>query len=83
MAKSTSNAPKLPSTFDVLGVRIQKIINSPAAQKAQAVVISKKPEELDDDWQLLLEQIGETDGVNLAFQDDGGVRIFWDVPDEG
>ncbi|MBD8597429.1 DUF1654 domain-containing protein [Pseudomonas sp. W2Oct36] len=65
-----------------MAVRVQKIINSQSAQKARAALIFRLPDELEDDWKQLLEEIDENDNVTLAWRDDGGVQIFWTVPKE-
>ncbi len=81
MANSTSaSAP--PSTYERMGLRVQKIINSPNAQKAKAALLFRLPDEPVDEWEQLLEEIAENDNVTLAYRDDGGVQIFWVVPKE-
>jgi hypothetical protein len=71
-----------PDTYERMGVRVQKIINSPTAQKAKAALIFRLPDEPTDQWERLLEEIDENDNVTLAYRDDGGVQIFWVVPKE-
>ncbi len=80
MAKSKQQAPALPTSFDILGARIQKIINSPTAQKNRIAVISKAPGEAQGDWDTLIEALGDTEGVSLAFEDNGDVRVTWEKP---
>ncbi|WP_093459075.1 MULTISPECIES: DUF1654 domain-containing protein [unclassified Pseudomonas] len=65
-----------------MGIRIQKIINSPTAQRARSALIFRLADELEDDWNQLLEEIDENDNVTLAWRDDGGVQVFWTVPRE-
>ncbi len=79
MANSTSAAP---STYERMGLRVQKIINSPNAQKAKAALLFRLPDEPVDEWEQLLEEIAENDNVTLAYRDDGGIQIFWVVPKE-
>ncbi|OMQ37097.1 DUF1654 domain-containing protein [Pseudomonas putida] len=81
MAKR-SKIQKIPSSFELLAARIQKQIIAPAAQKAQAVTIYKEEGESSDDWEQIVSAISETDSVYVTVQDDDGVRIFWDVPDQ-
>lgn len=81
MAKKAA-VPKPPSSYELLGMRVQKIINSTGAQAAKRAVIYKSPDESSDDWEQLLEAIDEADNVTIAHQDDGGVQIFWVVPKE-
>nr|WP_282445994.1 DUF1654 domain-containing protein [Pseudomonas sp. EYE_354] len=82
VATSSSAAPTPPDAYERLAVRVQKIINSTNAQKARAALIFRLPDEPEDDWQRLLEEIAENDNVTLAYRDDGGVQIFWVVPKE-
>ena len=81
MSKTVS-APPLPSPYERLGIRIQKIINSPTAQKSRSALIFRLADELEEDWNQMLEEIAENDNVTLAWRDDGGVQIFWTVPVE-
>ena len=71
-----------PDTYVRMGLRVQKIINGPTAQKARAALIFRLPDEPVDEWERLLEEIDENDNVTLAYRDDGGVQIFWIVPKE-
>nr|WP_218168412.1 DUF1654 domain-containing protein [Pseudomonas veronii] len=82
VAKSSSAAPTPPDAYERLALRVQKIINSTNAQKAKAALIFRLPDEPEDEWQRLLEEIAENDNVTLAYRDDGGVQIFWVVPKE-
>ena len=78
----SSTASATPSSYEQLGVRIQKIINSPTAQRSRAALIFRLEHELPEDWATLLDEIAENDNVTLAHRDDGGVQIFWTVPKE-
>ncbi|UVM48624.1 MULTISPECIES: DUF1654 domain-containing protein [unclassified Pseudomonas] len=79
---SVATTSDSPDTYERLGMRVQKIINSPTAQKAKAALIFRLPDEPVDEWERLLEEIDENDNVTLAHRDDGGVQIFWVVPKE-
>ncbi|MNC61976.1 hypothetical protein D3C76_1659530 [compost metagenome] len=82
MSKTKSRTPPSPTSIEILGSRLQRIINSPAAQKAQAATLSKMPNESLEDWNQIIDAITETDGVYVALLDDGSVRVSWDVPDK-
>lgn len=82
MATSSSAAQTSPDAYTRLAVRVQKIINSTNAQKAKATLIFRLPDEPEEEWARLLEEIAENDNVTLAYRDDGGVQIFWVVPKE-
>ncbi|MBK5540219.1 DUF1654 domain-containing protein [Pseudomonas sp. TH05] len=82
MAKSSAASNTPPGSYERMGLRVQKIINSPTAQKAKAALIFRLEDEPADEWARLLEEIAENDNVTLAYRDDGGVQIFWVVPKE-
>lgn len=77
-----STSAATPSSYEQLGQRIQKIINSPIAQRSRAALIFRLEQESPEDWDTLLAEIAENDNVTLAHRDDGGVQIFWTVPQE-
>jgi hypothetical protein len=76
----TTSSPT--GSYERLGMRIQKIINAPTAQRSRSALIFRLADEQEDDWGQLLEEIAENDNVTLAWRDDGGVQIFWTVPKE-
>lgn len=43
-------------------------------------MIYKAPGESQEDWGALVEAMEGTEGVSLAFEDDGGVRVTWEKP---
>ncbi|QHF03823.1 DUF1654 domain-containing protein [Pseudomonas asturiensis] len=75
-----SAATSAPDAYQRMGLRVQKIINSPTAQKSRTALLFRLQDESEDDWAQLLEEIAENDNVTLAWRDDGGVQIFWTVP---
>ena len=79
MAKP-KNKPSPPNSFELLELRIQKIICSPTAQKRKAAVICRISDECPDDWKRLLQEITDTEYVTVSHQDDGSARISWDLP---
>ncbi|MNS59731.1 hypothetical protein D3C72_926960 [compost metagenome] len=79
MAKP-KNKPTPSNSFELLGLRIQKIISAPAAQKRKTAVICKGADECLEDWKRLLEEIAETEHVLVRREDDCVARISWDLP---
>ena len=77
-----STSSPSPASYQQLGMRIQKIINNPNAQRSRAALIFRLEHESPDDGATLLEEIAENDNVTLAHRDDGGVQLFWTVPKE-
>lgn len=76
----STNAVSASASYDRLAMRIQKIINSPTAQKSRSALIFRLTDDPEDDWSQLLGEIAENDNVTLAWRDDGGVQVFWTVP---
>lgn len=81
-AKKAPATPIPPNSFELLGMRVQKIINSTGAQTSKRAVIYKAPDESTDDWEQLLDAIDEADNVTITHQNDGGVQVAWVVPKE-
>ena len=80
---SNASAAVAPlSSYHLMGARIQRIINSPAAQKAKSALIFRSPDEPEAEWERILEEIGENDNVTIAHRDDGAVQLFWTLPKE-
>ena len=82
MAKAKPQEKPEPTSYELLAMRIQRTINATAAQTAKRAVIYKASDELSEDWDQLLMDIGEADNVTLAHRDDGGVLVSWVVPKE-
>ena len=82
MAKKPVKAPPLPSPYEIFGTRIQKIISAPKAQKAKMALLERLEGDNPEFWERLLEEISENDNVTIAHRDDGGVNVFWTVPEE-
>jgi hypothetical protein len=80
MSNTQPKALVPPTSLELLGARLQKIITSPAARKEHAALVYKAPDESQQDWDQIIDAITETDGVYANVQDDGSVRVFWDVP---
>lgn len=82
VAKAKQQAPALPTSYEMLGMRIQKVINSTGAQASKSALLERAPGDLPEDWDRLIDEIAENDNVTLAHRDDGNVQIFWTVPKE-
>ncbi|MFJ3487759.1 DUF1654 domain-containing protein [Pseudomonas sp. NPDC090202] len=82
MPKANAKPPAAPTTYALLGMRIQKVINSPGAQLARSALLERLPTDRPEDWEQLLEEIAENDNVTISPRDDGNVQVFWTVPKE-
>ncbi|HEX8594224.1 MAG TPA: DUF1654 domain-containing protein [Pseudomonas sp.] len=78
MAKSQRKASP-PTTLEILGGRIKAVINSPRAQLARQIVITKAADEAQEDWDEIVEAISDTEGVTVLRQEHGGVHIAWEA----
>lgn len=83
MAKqqSKSKAPAPLTPYQMMGARIQKIINSPSAQTSKSALIQKEPHEPQEDWERFLSEVTENDNVSLTERLDGSVLLTWTLPD--
>jgi hypothetical protein len=82
MAKKAQPPPASPKPYEVLAMRLQRAINTPAAQKSKSALLERLPGDREEDWTQILEEIGETDNVTMAYRDDGNVQLFWTVAQE-
>lgn len=80
MAKKQASAPPPLKPYELLAMRLQRIINSPGAQKSKSALLERLPSDRAEDWDTILDELADTDNVILAHRDDGHVQIFWTVP---
>lgn len=62
-----------------LGLRVSSMINSPKAQLERTAHIHQLDTDSAEDWKAVMELLHETDGLGLAYTDDG-VIVSWDAP---
>ena len=75
-----ATAPTPPTSYEMLARRIQKQILAPRAQLERQTVIVRAAEELESDWDLLLEQLGEEESVTIRPGEDGAIHLTWTAP---
>lgn len=83
MAKQKKSAPQervKMSAVELLGLRVSAMINSPRSQERCSALIHRLDSDQDAEWDEVMSQIAEVDGVTMVFQDDGGVLLEWDAP---
>ncbi|HGP1144147.1 DUF1654 domain-containing protein [Pseudomonas aeruginosa] len=73
----TASIPALPTAYDLLNTRIQRIIHAPAAQQACQACISRLPGEDEGDWAQLLESFDRSNQWLLDPQRDGSIVLRW------
>lgn len=65
------------SDYEAIGRRIQRLVAAPEVQKVQWIVVNRHDDEAVEGWDRVLQEIEETDGVQLERFEDGAVRIGW------
>lgn len=79
MAKAARKQDHQPSGYGLLVGRLQRLINSPPVQRVRAVTIRKLDEEVQEDWERLLEEMRSNDGLEIEEGEEGAVTIRWQV----
>ena len=66
-------------TYAALVERVKRKINSPAAQSENCTEIQRQPDDADEDWLRLLEDLGTVENVTMVPLDETAehVRIRW------
>lgn len=65
-----------------LGLRVSAMINSPSAQLKRSAHIHRLDTDDDQAWGGVMELLGETDGLDMVFGDDGSVTVTWGMGSE-
>jgi hypothetical protein len=70
--------PMQPSTpFDQLACRIYRQVNSASAQVLRRTLIRRLSGERSADWDRLLEELNNEEGVRLKHLGDGIAQLSW------
>jgi hypothetical protein len=77
MIQGSPEAPIPPSSYELLGQRVQRLVASPHVQKLQAVTVLPEPGDRLEDWDRLLDELANTDGIQVRRLEDGAYRIGW------
>jgi hypothetical protein len=66
-----------------LGMRVSAMINAPLAQQNRRVTIHRLDTDSDEAWDAVMELLGEEDGIEMTFNDDGTVTLKWHLESDG
>jgi hypothetical protein len=80
VAKQKIQVPKDPSSYELLGMRVQRAINAPKAQTSKSALLERSANDDPADWDRILDEISENDNVTIAHRDDGLIQLLWTVP---
>jgi len=61
--------------------RVNRAITTPRAQRERQAKIAREPGDLSEDWDRLLDEIQQTDGVAMIKRSDGSVYVTWRTAD--
>ena len=79
MAKTANQAVRQEiSGMERLALRVSSMINHPVAQAQRWVTIHRLETDGDKEWEELLGMIGETEGLELTINGDGGLTVRWE-----
>ncbi|MFC0708336.1 DUF1654 domain-containing protein [Azorhizophilus paspali] len=83
MARAKRKAQTKPqgiTPLERLRLRVSAMINAPKAQLERQVTIHRLDTDPDDAWEGVIELLAETDGLEMARNEDGSVTLKWDRP---
>lgn len=83
MAKQKKTAPEqqrhVMTGLERLGLRVSNMINHPIAQEQRWVIIHRLDTDGDAEWEEIMGILSDTDGLDMTFLDDGGVKVEWEM----
>ena len=65
------------STYHRLVRRVNRVISTPRAQRERQANLAREPDDRPEDWDRLLDEIQQADGVVLTRCSDGSVYVTW------
>ncbi|CDM51546.1 DUF1654 domain-containing protein [Pseudomonas aeruginosa] len=70
------------SPVEKVRFRVSAMVGNPRAQAERRASIWKAQEDSEEAWQQVLEELAETDGLEMSVGEDGVVTLTWEAPDE-
>lgn len=83
MAKQKKQERRELTGLERLGMRVSAMINAPLAQLNRRVTIHRLDTDSDEAWDGVMELLGEEDGIDMTFNDDGTVTLKWEPAGDG
>ena len=65
------------SSYHRLVRRVNRVLTTPRAKVERQADLAPEPEDRPEDWERLMDEIRETDGVAMTCRDDGTVHVRW------
>ncbi len=69
--------PSHLSTYQRLVRRVNRAITTPRAQRERQANLARDPDDRPEDWDRLLDEIQQAEGVVLTRRSDGSVYVTW------
>lgn len=70
------------SPVEKVRLRVSAMVGNLRAQAERRASIWKAQEDSEEAWQQVLEELAETDGLEMSVGGDGVVTLTWEAPDE-
>ncbi|MEE4817575.1 DUF1654 domain-containing protein [Pseudomonas alliivorans] len=77
MASDVYSATNASFSYEQIGRRIQRMVASPDVQKVQFITVTRLDGEPSEIWDTVLQEIEETEGIQVDRREDGSVWIGW------
>ncbi|CAM3321175.1 hypothetical protein BZK31_18135 [Pseudomonas floridensis] len=77
MANGLDSTVRAPCSYEQIGRRIQRMVAAPQVQKVQSVTVTRRDDEPCELWDIVLQEIEETEGIQVRRREDGSVWIGW------
>ena len=69
--------PSHLSTYHRLVRRVNRAITTPRAQRERQANLAREPDDRLEDWERLLDEIQQAEGVVMTKRSDGSVYVTW------
>ncbi|MTZ15192.1 DUF1654 domain-containing protein [Pseudomonas sp. JL972] len=69
--------PSHLSTYNRLVRRVNRAITTPRAQRERQANLAREQDDRPEDWDRLLDEIQQADGVAMTRRSDGSVYVTW------
>ena len=69
-----------PSSYELLARRIERQLLQPRVQLQRVAIIERQPDELREDWSMLLEHLEQQVELRMEYLEGGAVRLSWPMP---
>ncbi|WP_129138774.1 DUF1654 domain-containing protein [Modicisalibacter coralii] len=71
------------TSYERLGHRIQRAVTSPAAVSRRQITLERQPDESQEDWDQILDEIDTNEHVAVTRIDDDTASLRWNPAESG